>query len=81
MEMSISNNQSYLESFYHDLQTHRFGMIVIEKQKNEIDYDREMDFSEENNAWVENITIPLLESYTEVRDYPICGTILMVPKD
>ncbi len=80
MEMAISNNEPYLKVFRQDLQNHRFGIIVIEKQVPKITSQVEDYFSEENNAWVKNITIPLLEYYTETRAYPISGVTILEPK-
>ncbi len=65
MEMAISNQRDYLSEFYSDLSQNRFDMIVIAKQYDTIK-ENEQAFSEENNAWVENITIPLMEYYEPI---------------
>jgi hypothetical protein len=65
MEMAISNQRDYLSEFYSDLSQNRFDMIVISKQYDTIK-ENEQAFSEENNAWVENITIPLMEYYEPI---------------
>lgn len=80
MEMAISNNEPYLEHFYADLESHRFDVIVIEKQVVKIVDENNGYFSEENNAWVEKITIPLLENYEEVRYYPYSHVTILEPK-
>ena len=80
MEMAISNNQAYLQTFTQDLENHRFGMIIVEKQIPKINRDDNAYFSEENNAWVENITLPLLETYQEQHFYPVSRTTIMIPK-
>jgi hypothetical protein len=81
MEMAISTNQPYLEKFRADLQAHRFGMIVVEKQVPKLSNQEDAYFSEENNAWVENITFPLLDSYVETRSYPVSGITILLPKE
>ena len=81
MEMAISNNEPYLQAFYRDLENHRFGMIVIEKQVPKLSNQDEAYFSEENNAWVKNITYPLLEYYGETQYYPISGVTILEPRD
>jgi hypothetical protein len=81
MEMAISNNEPYLQAFRQDLQNHRFGIIVIEKQVPKITSTEDAYFSEENNAWVKNITFPLLEYYTETHAYPVSGVTILEPKD
>jgi hypothetical protein len=80
MEMAISNNQPYLEIFRADLENHRFGMILVEKQVEKITTMDEGYFSEENNAWVKELTIPLLENYEEVRFYPYSNLTILQPK-
>lgn len=79
MEMAISNNQPYLQQFYHDLQTHRFGMILIEKQVPKV-IEGDAYFSEENNAWVEKITLPLLQNYQQTHGYAISHLTILEPK-
>jgi hypothetical protein len=81
MEMAISNNQPYLNSFREDLQNHRFGIIVIEKQAPKLTDRNSSHFSEENNAWVMNITFPLLKNYREMQYFPISGVTILVPLD
>ncbi len=80
MEMAISNNQPYLEKFSVDLQNHRFGIIIVEKQAEKISNRDDSYFSEENNAWVKNITIPLLQNYEEVRYYSYSHLTILEPK-
>ena len=80
MEMAISNNTPYLEQFASDLQAHRFAMIVIEKQEGNIEDADSNYYAEENNAWVRNISIPLLENYEQVHDYPYSHITILEPK-
>ena len=62
MEMVMSHNQAYLDRFQQDLRAQRFGAIVLDAQ-NEHFYGKSRAFGEENDLWVEEVTIPLLCYY------------------
>ncbi|HSN93854.1 MAG TPA: hypothetical protein VLR89_02190 [Anaerolineaceae bacterium] len=62
MEMSISRNQKYLDKFRSDLQSHKFTVILID-QLNTQHQDKQHSFGEENNAWVDEVLLPLLDYY------------------
>lgn len=64
MEMAMSGNYEYLERFYSDIQDHRFAFIIVEEQK--IHNRKTGAFSEENNAWVRYVGVPLLCAYEPV---------------
>jgi hypothetical protein len=65
MDQAMAGNQAYFAQFYDDLQKKRFSLIVSEplniSEKTNVD-----DFSEENNAWVQHVTIPVYEYYTSI---------------
>lgn len=73
MEMAISKNQGYLNRFYQDLARQRFGLIIMDKQY-VLFKDGTTAFSEENNAWVKSILIPLLEYYQPITWLRSSGT-------
>ncbi len=62
MEMAMAGNPAYLERFHEELHQHRFSMIVTERM-NSVIQDRSRQFSEENNAWVEQVELPVKQSY------------------
>ncbi len=64
MEMAMSRNRSYLETFYDDLESRRFALIVAEDQK--FTRQKEGAFVEENVAWVRYVGAPLLCNYKPV---------------
>jgi hypothetical protein len=80
MEMAIANNRPYLDRFKQDLQNHRFALIIADRQHTDIMDSEEYSFAEENNAWVENVSQPLLDYYQQVRFFKIQGIQLLVPK-
>lgn len=80
MEMAMSNNQPYLQSFYSDLRQHRFPLIIADRQQKNF-RDPEIDgFAEENNAWVEKVSTPLLENYRSILHLEVPGVDLLVPR-
>ena len=64
MEMAMSRNRPYLETFYKDLRDRRFALIVAEDQK--FTQQKEGAFVEENVAWVRFVGAPLLCNYKPV---------------
>jgi len=61
MEMAMSNNQAYLNKFYHDLEDHRFAAIVAAKQNLGIKQDGPA--MEENNVWNSRVSPYILCYY------------------
>jgi hypothetical protein len=80
MEMSIANNRAYLDRFQRDLQNHRFVLVVADRQHEYIMDPEGYSFAEENNAWVENVSQPLLKYYKEKLFFDTQGIQLLVPR-
>jgi hypothetical protein len=80
MEMSIANNRLYLDRFQQDLQNQRFVLIVADRQHKDIVDPEEYGFAEENNAWVENVSQPLLKYYKQALFFDTQGIQLLVPR-
>jgi hypothetical protein len=79
-EMSISNNQAYLNRFYGDLRSHRFALIVADRQSLTEKNPAVDPFAEENNAWVENIAKPILKYYKSKKFMDTQGIDLLIPR-
>jgi hypothetical protein len=62
MEMAMSRNKPYLDQFHTDLREQRFDLIVVDRLSTQIQ-GRNDDFAEENNAWVEEVSRPILCHY------------------
>ena len=81
MEMAMSDNQLYLEEFYNDLYSHRFGAIIAAPQFT-VQKDEEIDgFAEENNAWVNQVSVHILCTYEVVERLKQEGTVIFMPKE
>jgi hypothetical protein len=65
VEMIFSNNRTYMEHFYLDVVSYRFGLIIADPQV-VVSKGRNYLFGEENDAWVHKVTIPLLCYYEPV---------------
>ena len=79
MEMAMANNRGYLDAFETDLRQHRFSLIVTETL-NPVMQSRNHNFSEENNAWVEHVSIPILQYYQEKVQLKDIGVQILVPR-
>lgn len=79
MEMAMSNNQDYLNQFYTDLREHRYDLI-IDGAQNVVYKGPEDGFPEENNVWVDRVTLPLLEYYESSYVLPYSRISFLVPK-
>ena len=73
----MSKNRSYLDGFYDDLRHQRFGLIVVDPQKDSL-VGEERAFGAENNKWVLKVTYPLW-CYYEVLETYGAGIELYVP--
>ncbi len=65
MEMAMSNNSAYLDAFHNDIKDQRFAMIVSEPLTTQYQ-GRNHSFGEENDAWVERISEPVLCYYEPI---------------
>jgi len=79
MEMAMASNEIYLNEFWEDLENQRFDLIVSEPLR--IVFRPSTDrFAEENNAWVESVAVPLLDSYVILSEMLDSNMVVMVPK-
>lgn len=78
MEMAMAGNPDYLQAFSTDLQNHRFDLIIAEQLT--IQYQgRARSFGEENDAWVTQVSTPLLCHYQPLETLETAGVVLYVP--
>ncbi|HEX9091190.1 MAG TPA: hypothetical protein VF831_06860 [Anaerolineales bacterium] len=79
MEMAMSNNASYLDAFHAEISQQRFAMIVSEPLV--IQYQgRSHGFGEENDAWVERVSEPVLCYYQASQYLDSVGLVLYTPR-
>ncbi len=65
MEMAMSGTRSYLDRFHSSLRDHSYDLIVSEPLKSQYQ-GRSHAFGEENDAWVREVSVPVLCFYEPV---------------
>jgi len=65
MDQAMAGNDKYFQSFYKDLESKRFELIVSGPLNLNEQTDIH-DFNEENNAWVRYVGRPVLENYLSI---------------
>jgi hypothetical protein len=78
MEMAMSNNTAYLDAFHDDISHQRFAMIVSEPLTTQRQ-GRSHGFGEENDAWVERVSEPILCYYAPTTTLDAVGVVLYTP--
>ena len=76
---ALSANSQYFKGFYQDLASHRFSLIITHPLHEKIQTDSDQ-FGEENNAWVEWVSAPLLCFYEPLDTLKKVKIQLLVPK-
>ncbi len=79
LDMAMSETEVYLDKFYNDLCQHRFSLIVSEYQPQGLQGSTH-GFGEENDAWYNAITQPLLQTYQLDSRIPEAGIELYFPQ-
>jgi hypothetical protein len=80
MNQAMGHNQAYFEKFREDIKNHRFELIVSDPLY-VVYQGPKIAFGEENDAWVEEVTVPVLDSYKPVVRFDEHLIWLLVPKD
>ena len=79
MEMAMSDNSAYLDAFHNDVSHQRFAIIVSEPLT--IQYQgKSHSFGEENDAWVERVSEPVLCYYEPTQIVETAGVVLYAPR-
>lgn len=79
MEMALANHARYLAQFEADLRAHRFALIVTAPVQINFQ-DRERQFGEENNAWVEAVSFPLTCYYQQTALFKEVRVEVLAPR-
>jgi hypothetical protein len=78
MNQAMGNNAAYFEQFRIDIENHRFSMIVSDPLSI-VFQGAKVPFGEENDVWVEEVTIPILEEYEPIERLDKVLVWLLVP--
>ncbi len=76
---AMSASEAYFQSFYRDLAAHRFSLIITNPLHERIQTEED-NFGEENNAWVEWVSAPVLCFYEPLDTLKKVRIQLLVPK-
>jgi hypothetical protein len=79
MEMAMGNNQDYLTLFRQKLADHAFVAIISDPLSTNIQGSNR-GFADENNAWVEQVVLPMLAEYEGVLSWRNGEINLLVPQ-
>jgi len=79
MEMAMSGNQAYLENFHNDLREGRFGLIFVATLERGYQ-GRSHAFGEENDAWVREVSEPILCFYAPLETLDSPRLQLLAPR-
>jgi len=80
MEMVMAGNQSYLGAFQDDIRRKRFDLIITDPLFDSYKESGE-SWSEENNVWVESVSVPILCHYWRKVTFPESGVQIMAPRE
>ena len=80
INQAMSADAQYFQSFYHDLASQRFSLIVSNPLHMRIQTDTD-DFGEENNAWVKWVSSPVLCYYEPLVTLKKVTVQLLVPRE
>jgi hypothetical protein len=79
MEMAMGNNIEYLSRFRQQLEDHTFTAIISDPLSTNIQGSNR-GFADENNAWVEQVVLPMLAEYEGVLSWRNGEINLLVPQ-
>jgi hypothetical protein len=79
MEMAMSRNRAYLDRFHELLRKQAFGLIVVDRLATTLQ-GRSHSFGEENDAWVREVSGPILCSYQPLLSLEQPPLELLVPR-
>ena len=80
MEMVMSHNQAYLENFHQKISEHEFSAIVLDPITTYVETKQDA-FWVENNLWVDQVIIPILEDYEPVISFQNKTINLLIPRN
>jgi hypothetical protein len=78
MDHAMAGNQAYFDQFYADLAQARFSLIISDPM-NVILKGRHESFGDENDAWVQYVSGPILEYYQPVARWDDMGVWVLAP--
>lgn len=79
MEMVMADNQTYLDNFETDIRNQRFDLIITDPLFDTYKPIGDV-WAEENNVWVDAVSVPLLCNYWRKVTFPESGVQILAPR-
>ena len=79
MEMTMAQNESYLQGFRTDLEDHRFAAIIVDPLRYNFVGDADA-MGAENNAWTRAVVKKVLCNYQPENIFPADRIAIYVPQ-
>ena len=80
MEMVMAGNRNYLDAFQQDVASQRFDLIVTDPLFESYKENGE-SWAEENNVWVDAVSVPILCHYWRKITFPESGVQILAPRE
>lgn len=80
MEMAISHNQAYLGEFWDLVDDQSFALIISDPLNTNINDESTDTLAEENNAWVREVSKPVLCAYEPLVTFQEVGIQILEPR-
>jgi hypothetical protein len=80
MEQAMSKNAAYLEEFRAQLESKKYPLIVTIPIRDVFAHEDRENFAEENNAWADGVSKPLIKYYEPYITLEEFGIQLLVPR-
>ena len=79
LEMVMAGNRDYLDQFETDMRTQRFDLIITDPLFETYKESGE-NWAEENNVWVDAVSVPILCNYWRKITFPESGVQILAPR-
>ncbi|MBV6396530.1 MAG: hypothetical protein HFACDABA_02128 [Anaerolineales bacterium] len=80
MEYAITNYRPMIDQFRADVAAHKYALIIAPIPPGQL-RENDSPFSEENNAWLKRISLPMLRSYKILAEFPEGDFVVLIPDE
>jgi hypothetical protein len=80
MEFAMTNYRPSIDRFHADIAAHKYALIIAPTPPGQL-RTTDSAFSEENNAWLKRVSIPMLREYEILAEYPEGDFVVLVPDE
>ncbi len=81
MEFAITNYRPGIDQFHADIAAHKYDMIIAPIPPGRLLEPSDAAFSEENNAWLKRVSIPMLREYKVLATFADGDFVVLVPDE